>query len=230
MTRLLASPTGSELLDDPAADPALVARSLGDIARANRWLGGHAAVRAGLRRLAGDARGTLTLLDVGTGSGDIPAVARRWMERRRRGTVRGFGIEQSRVAARLARRNGVDMVVGCGGSLPFGDRSVDVVVLSQVAHHLDPASCHAVLRECARVARRGVIVADLHRSAAARIGWWFASRALGFDPVTRADGDTSIRRGFTVASLHRLLADAGLRNARVARRPGARVVATWVRP
>ena len=29
---------GNELLDDPGADPRIVVRSLGNIARANRWL------------------------------------------------------------------------------------------------------------------------------------------------------------------------------------------------
>jgi hypothetical protein len=42
------SPIGVELLDDPTADPALVAASLRDIARANRWFGGAAAMRRGL--------------------------------------------------------------------------------------------------------------------------------------------------------------------------------------
>lgn len=37
------SPVGTELLDDPAADPALVASSLRHIVRANRWFGGRAA-------------------------------------------------------------------------------------------------------------------------------------------------------------------------------------------
>ena len=44
------SPVGVELLDDPAADPAIVGESLRNIARANRWFGGASAVRFGLRR------------------------------------------------------------------------------------------------------------------------------------------------------------------------------------
>ena len=41
----------TELLDDPGADPATVAASLRNIARANRWFGGAAAVRYGLGRV-----------------------------------------------------------------------------------------------------------------------------------------------------------------------------------
>ena len=48
-----------------------------------------------------------------------------------------------------------------------------------------------------------------------------------FDPVTVADGMTSLRRGFTRPELENLLAKAGVAG-RVDRRPGFRLVATWV--
>ena len=61
------SPIGIELLDDPDADPAAVTLSLRNVARANRWFGGAAAVRYGLRRLLRDVPPgrPLTLLDLG---------------------------------------------------------------------------------------------------------------------------------------------------------------------
>ena len=64
---------GVEILDDPAIDPDVRVRSLADVARANALFGGTRAVLAeldlALRALA--AR-EATLLDVGTGLGDIP--------------------------------------------------------------------------------------------------------------------------------------------------------------
>jgi 2-polyprenyl-3-methyl-5-hydroxy-6-metoxy-1,4-benzoquinol methylase len=225
MTRLALSPTGSELLDDPTTESSVVEESLSNIARSNRWFGGLAAVRHGLRRVLGGHAGRLTLLDVGTGTGDIPAMAREWA--RRRGiTLSTFGLERHPVAARLALNGGLQTSIGCGGALPLRDGSIDVVVLSQVAHHLDADSCIAVFRECDRVARIGVVIADLRRSLAAQAGFWFASHALRFDRVTRADGVTSLRRGFTTATLRQLLVRAGI-DARVERRPGSRLVATW---
>ena len=81
---LTLSSVGAELLDDPAADPGAVTESLRNIARANRWFGGAAAVRHGLARaLAGVLAGTtLTLADLGTGLGDLPRAAARWGARR----------------------------------------------------------------------------------------------------------------------------------------------------
>lgn len=219
------SPTGTELLDNLAADPAAVTRSLGDIARANRWFGGLAAVRHGLARVFRGASGRATLLDVGTGTGDVPAMARRWA--RHRGLALDvIGVERHPVAARLAAGAGLPTVLCCGGRLPLRDRSVDVVVVSQVAHHFTPASCVQLFQECSRVARLGVVVADLRRSRVAAAGFWIGSRVLGFDQVTRLDGITSLRRGFTRTELAALAARAGA-NARVVHRPGARLVATW---
>lgn len=222
---LAVSSVGVELLDDLRADPAQVRQSLDNIARANRWFGGLAAVRWGLARVLEGARGQVTLLDVGTGRGDVPMMARVWGGRRGL-AVRAVALERHPAAARLATGPTLPTVLGCGSALPFGTRSVDVVITSQVAHHLSRAACVFLFRECARVARRGVVVADLRRSDLAAAGFWLGGRLLRFDPYTLADGITSIRRGFLAAELEALLAEAGI-HAVVRSRPGARLVAAW---
>lgn len=224
---LAISPVGDELLDDPGADPAAVAESLRNIARANRWFGGSAAVRFGLAQvLRGAPRGTrLTLLDLGTGLGDLPGIAVRWASRRGLRVV-PIGLERSRVAAALAAGSGLPTVVACAGEVPVRDKGVDLVLVSQLAHHLAPASVVRLLRACDRLARRGVIVADLRRSVVARLAFRCGAGLLGFDPVTVADGATSVRRGFTPGELRALLRAAGV-EGRVARRPGSRLVAVW---
>jgi SAM-dependent methyltransferase len=224
---LAVSPVGAELLDDPAADPAAVAESLHNIARSNLWFGGAAAVRHGLARaLAGVPAGsTVTLADLGTGLGDLPRAAARWAARRRIRLLT-VGLERSRVAARLACQRGVPCAVGCAGATPFREKSVDVVLVSQVAHHLADESVVRLFRACDRLARVAVIVADLRRGALGPLAFWCGARALGFDGVTVADGMTSLRRGYTTAELRALLAAAGVHGT-VERRPGYRLVATW---
>jgi SAM-dependent methyltransferase len=227
MSRLEPATLGWELLDDPGAAAAQVGESLRNIARANRWFGGASAVRFGLERALAsrvDLR-PLTLLDVGTGLGDLPLMAVAWAARRGV-ALRPVGLERHGAAARLARQGGLTAVVGDGGALPFKSASVDLVLLSQVAHHFAPGAIVHLLRECARVARHSVIVADLRRSALAEFIFRLAGTLLRFDPDTLRDGVTSLRRGFTAASLGALLAEAGV-GAEVARRPGARLVAVW---
>jgi len=227
MDQLAISPLGAELLDDPTADPAAVTETLRNIARSNRWFGGTAVVLHGCRRLlAGVAPGTtLSLLDLGTGAGDVPRAAVRWAARRGI-RLAPVGLERSRVAAAVASAAGIPCVVGCAGAPPVREKAVDLVLLSQVLHHLAPASMVRLLVTCDRLARRGVIVADLRRGRLGPLAFWVGARALRFDPMTRADGMTSLRRGYTPTELRRVLLAAGIK-ARIERRPGYRLVASW---
>ena len=218
------SPLGAELLDDPGADPAAVRSSLLHIARANRWFGGRSAALWGLRRaLHGIASGSrVSLLDIGTGAGDLPRAAAAWA-RRRGFRLDVLGLERSAVAAALARANGVPTVLADAGALPIRPGSVDIVLLSQVAHHFAPESAAMLFRSCHSIARRALVVADLRRSRTATVAFAVGARALRFDTVTREDGHTSIRRGYTREELTALLPPG----AEVARRPGWRLVAIW---
>jgi ubiquinone/menaquinone biosynthesis C-methylase UbiE len=225
MTGLATSSLGVELLDDPAADPSIVRSSLRHIARSNRWLGGRAAMRFGLSvalKTRTDQR-ELTLLDAGTGGGDLPLDAERW-GRRRGIRIRPLGVDRSLTAARMARDAGVASLVGCAGTLPVRSGSVDIVLVSQVIHHLRSDAAVQLLAECDRIARVAVVVTDLERARLAVAGFWLVSRVLRFDAATRTDGITSVRRGYTPAEFTGLFAQAGL-EARTFRRPGYRLVA-----
>ncbi len=117
-------------------------------------------------------------------------------------------------------------MVGCLGSLPLAPRSVDLVLMSQVAHHLAASAVVQLLRDATRVARVGVVLADLRRSRIAAAAFGAAATMLRFDHATRQDGMVSVRRGYRPAELERLLSAAGI-TTRVHRRPGARLVAAW---
>ena len=229
---------GIELLDDPRADPAAVRKELQDIARLNDLFGGTRAVVRELETIfqkAGKAEGgngtgtTWTLLDVGTGLGDIPRAA-AGAARRHGITLRLVGVELNRAAAAAARAadgaGRLALVLGDGGALPLRPRSVDVVIASQVLHHLPRDVAVRWIATFGALARRAVILADLRRSRVAMAGLWLASYPLGFSGVTRHDGVVSLRRGYTRGEFNDMLVAAGV--LPVARyRPGFRVVAAW---
>jgi Methylase involved in ubiquinone/menaquinone biosynthesis len=98
---------GYEILDDPDIDDALRARSLADVARSNMMFGGWRAVRAELAAvLVNRERRSVTLLDVGTGIGDIPSLAiESWRARGLKITT--FGVDLSACLLRQARDGGV---------------------------------------------------------------------------------------------------------------------------
>jgi ubiquinone/menaquinone biosynthesis C-methylase UbiE len=56
-------------------------------------------------------------------------------------------------------------VLGDAGNLPLADKSVDVVLLVTVLHHMDAAMHLEVLKEATRVARRRVVLLeDVYRN------------------------------------------------------------------
>ena len=223
---------GVELLDDPSTDAALATRSLQDVARSNRWFGGANAVIAELVPVLAAARGRaapLTLLDVGTGAGDIPERARR-VAARSGVRLLTMGLEITPALALESRPRGGDAIAGSALSLPFADRAVDVVSCSQLLHHFEAADGSRLLAELHRVARARVIVADIRRAWAAALGLWVGSWALGFHPVSRHDGVVSVLRGFRAPELAgAVLAATGCRPA-VRNRRGFRVTASWSPP
>ncbi|MGH7507457.1 MAG: methyltransferase, partial [Longimicrobiales bacterium] len=72
----------SELLDEPIHEPAVLAQSLDQLAAVNRWLGGTRAVLRPLMPLLRAAGGG-HVLDVGTGSADVPRAIIRTARRER---------------------------------------------------------------------------------------------------------------------------------------------------
>ncbi len=224
---------GTELLDDPRADAVLVGRQLRDIARLNALFGGTRAVLAALepflRRSSNVQRATCsvrwTLLDVGSGSGDIARAAVAAAHRHGI-ALTPVGIDVNRTAARLARSGGLAAIVADGSRLPLGPRSVDVIVASQVLHHLPRAVAVRWIATFDRVARRAVVLADLRRSRVAMVGVWAASLCLAMSGVSRHDAVLSLKRGYTREEFCDMLRDADVQAA-ARYRPGARIVAAW---
>lgn len=220
---------GVELLDDPASDAALVSRSLRDVAQANRWFGGTAAVLSAIDPLLRSTSSSLTLLDVGTGAGDIPERARA-LASRRGVQLRTIGLERTTsLAAEAALRVGT-VCVADGLRLPFRDKSVDIVTCSQVLHHFPDHEAITLLQEMHRVARRIAVVADLRRSWIAAAGIWLSSFALRFHPVSRHDGVLSVLRGYRRHELAALVHNAVGVHPLAHNRLGFRVTATWSPP
>jgi ubiquinone/menaquinone biosynthesis C-methylase UbiE len=217
---------GFEHLDNPSTSDALRERSLRDVRRANTLLGGTNAVLRELDRLLPMLGDAASLLDVGTGIADIPIKARA--RAGRRGVrLTAIGVDEAESLARVAR-GALDAGVRADARrLPFADASVDVVICSQVLHHFRDEEIPAVLAELDRVARRAVIVSDLRRSWIAATGFWLVTWPLGFHPVSRHDGLTSVLRGFTTAELASHVRRAIDRVATVRKHLGFRITASW---
>ena len=217
---------GVEILDLPDVDPEVVKRSLADVARANALFGGTSSALDELANALKEVPREATLLDVGTGLGDIPCRARE--EARRNGVeLTTIGLDSAAELA-SASRPSVDFAV-CADALrlPFADNSVDIVMCSQVLHHFVGTESAELLREMDRVARVRVIVSDIRRSWIAAAGLWLASFPLRFHAVSRHDGVVSVMRGFTPEELEDTVHEAISRRPVAHRRRAFRVTTSW---
>jgi 2-polyprenyl-3-methyl-5-hydroxy-6-metoxy-1,4-benzoquinol methylase len=217
---------GVELLDDPAIPPEIVRRSIKDVERSNVIFGGLRAALEEMKPTLGQVPRCATLLDVGTGAGDIPAAA-RIIASKRGVTLTTIGFDYSEALLRAHRRRNGSVVRGDARRLPFRDRSIDIVMCSQVLHHFCEPDAVQLIAEMNRVARARVVISDIRRSWIAAGGLWVASFLLGFHSVSRHDGVVSVMRGFVPHELSALVTSATGQRAQVSRRLGFRVTTSW---
>jgi ubiquinone/menaquinone biosynthesis C-methylase UbiE len=219
---------GVEVLDDPTTSAEVRESAMNDVARSNTLFGGTRAVLSALQELLPQLPRDISLLDVGTGTADIPERVAS-LAKSRGHAVRATGLDVSEDLAAIAKAKIGSALTGDARRLPLSDASVDIVTCSQLLHHFEDADARTVISELHRVARRAVIIADLRRSHLAATAFGLASVALRFHPVTRADGITSVYRGFTARELTQLVHDATGAQPRVRNGAFWRLSASWTK-
>lgn len=222
-----------ELMDDPALDPTEHRRALSGLARINRWSGSASLLWPPVREFARHLNRPFRLLDVATGSGDVP-LALAELARRDAVSLDITGYDVSPVAIDEGRARataaGVDATFRVADvlndPLPEG---FDVITCSLFLHHLDEADVVKLLRSMAAVGSL-VVVSDLVRSWFNLMQVWVAARLFSRSKVVHADGPLSIRGAFTVLELRRLAEQAGLTGADVHAKFPCRMLLTWRKP
>jgi SAM-dependent methyltransferase len=211
-----------ELLDAGVGTDDDVAENLGDLRRVNRWLGGTRVVLKALdREIGAYGLDQFSLLDVGTGSADIPQAILAWSDRQKiSATV--FAADISERNLRVARvKLGTDprtqMVQANGLQLPFAPKTFDFVTASLFLHHFTDEDVVILLNSFGRLARKAVIVNDLVRNL---VPYYFArltGPVLATSYMTRNDAPLSVLRGFTAAELTSMADAASLENVAISR-------------
>lgn len=226
-----------EMMDDFAITDDRLKRALSDLRWVNRWLGGHRAAQSVLAPLMRHT-GRLRIIDLGSGGADYPEHVVRWAHRQGHqaeavavdANPQTVSHAQSALDHRLPAplRDRVEVVCADALDLPYDDNAFDVAVAALFLHHFHGDEAVALLREMDRVARRGILVNDLHRHPVA----YYGVRALGAvtqaSEMFRHDGPLSVLRGFRRAELEELAAAAGLDDARVHWRWAFRWVLTTI--
>jgi ubiquinone/menaquinone biosynthesis C-methylase UbiE len=203
-----------ELIDRPDADEGELRRSLSYIRKINHWLEytdvtvNH--LEAFSRRW--EKGRTYRILDVATGSADIPWAILKWADEK------GFKVEvvgidlHARILKIAEEEDGPDprlkLMRADAMNLPFADGTFDYTITAMFLHHLDDADVVRVLREMDRVSARGVIVSDLIRNLRAYL--WIKLFTAASTNMVRHDGPASVAQAFTEAEARAFREQAGL--------------------
>ncbi len=190
-----------ELMDAPGLPEAEVEDAYRILRRVNRQLGNLRTIRREFRRFVReDIRGSssITVVDVGSGSGDIPIAIREMVSDR---TIQVMALDRDPTAVASARRQSLNVVQGDALALPFADQAIDLVLAVKFVHHFHGPSLDRLLAEMVRIARHRVVILDIRRHWLAY--WGFRAWSLLFtrNRLVRHDGPLSVLRGFTPEEL-----------------------------
>jgi SAM-dependent methyltransferase len=221
----------AEIMDQPGLAPLEHRRALSGLARLNRVGGSVGVVWPAIAAAAHRAKRPLRVLDLATGSGDMPLGL--WRRARRFGLIKDIlGLDVSPRAVEIARQR----ADSAGARMTFATLDVlsdplpeglDVIMASLFLHHLDEPQAVALLAKMAAAARHLVLVNDLVRSRGNLILVALGARLLTTSGVVHTDASLSVRAAFTVKELRKLAQDAGLHDATITRRFPCRMLLEW---
>ncbi|GAA3587707.1 class I SAM-dependent methyltransferase [Klugiella xanthotipulae] len=216
MTLRVRHPHEAELMDDPACDPAALWRTYRQFRFVNGLVAGwRRTYRHHIRpHLTGTEH---TLLDVGTGGGDLARAFVRWAARD--GVLlhvtaidpdvrahRYVTTARLRTARARAEAHAVEWLRCTTSELVAEGRTFDVVVSNHVLHHLSGEELGTLLRDGETLAAGTALHSDIRRSRMAYVLFSlltlpFVLMPPGYRSFIRPDGFVSIRRSFTVEEL-----------------------------
>jgi SAM-dependent methyltransferase len=206
----------AELMDGSNYSTDELVENLADLRRVNRYLGGQIALTRRLFPLIeGLGRREVRLLDIGTGSADIPNMVVKWA--RARGIDLDFVVlDLNEIAAREARilTSGypeIEVVRADAANLPFADGSFDFVIASLFLHHFENRDAAQLLRGFARVARVAFIVNDLRRHPVAYYSIKLLTRIFTRNRLVRNDAAVSVLRGFSQCDIEEIERESQIR-------------------
>jgi len=164
-----------------------------------------------------------TVLDVATGTADIPVTIAKWA--RQAGIrVRVTAVDLDPLTINIARKRSkhypeITLAVADGFNLPFANQRFDYVICSKTAHHFTDEGVTRIIREFSRVARRGYVIVDLRRNWIAYILILLMTRLFSRNRLSRSDGPLSVLKSFTPEELAALASRSGASVFRVSKEP-----------
>ena len=218
-------PALPELMDRPQPVTRELERDLANLRSLNRWFGSHRLVRHFLRRWL-KPNGKARILDVATGSGDIPRLIVDHA-RQQNLSVHVDAIDQQESTIEIARRLSTDypeIDFSCANLFEWNSslglkldgfkpsslpEPYDMVFCSLALHHFSNDDAVRVLQKCRELSTACVLVADLRRARWLSWAVSLVTATIYRDQMTKTDARLSAARAFSFGEMRELAERAG---------------------
>ena len=190
-------------------------QTLAELRVVNRYLGGLSSTLAAfVPILKQNPHRMWRILDVGSGSADIPEGIVLWA--RKHGIrVQVIAIDIQPHTCRYAKHRTsnypeIEVVTADVFDLPFRDNAFDVTHSAMFTHHFTQEQCVEIMKIMYAKARRALIINDLHRHALAYYSIKFLTRLLSKSRLVRNDGPLSVLRAFKRPDIEAIKRQSGV--------------------
>ncbi len=208
------NPDEPELMDRSQPVSAELEADLQSLRRLNRYFGSYGLVRTFLRCWFKPGN-SYRVLDLATGSGDIPRMMVDWA-RKHSVTLRIDAVDSQASTLEIARSlsGGYPEITYLrGDARTFEDQiSYDFVHCSLALHHFSEIDAARILRRMRALSHDKVLVSDLERSLFTHWSVWLLTSTLFRQPMTVHDARLSVRRAFSFKEFEALATEAGWSN------------------
>jgi ubiquinone/menaquinone biosynthesis C-methylase UbiE len=221
-------PALPELMDRPQPVTRELERDLANLRSFNRWFGSHRLIRHFLQRWL-RPNGKARVLDIATGSGDIPRLIVDHA-RRQNVLVQIDAIDQQESTIEIARglsaaypeinfycadlfewnlSPGLKLDGLKPSSFPY-----DMVLCSLALHHFSNDDAVRVLQKIRDLSTARILVADLRRARWLSCAVYVVTGTIYRDQMTKTDARLSAARAFSFLEMRKLAERAGWKNSR----------------
>jgi 2-polyprenyl-3-methyl-5-hydroxy-6-metoxy-1,4-benzoquinol methylase len=191
-------PAEPELMDRPQPVTPELASDLRNLRKLNRYFGSYRLIEHFLRRWI-QPRSRMRILDLATGSGDIPRLIVDYA-RSLSADVTVHAVDQQSSTLEIARnlsRDYPEIEFLEGDVLSFGEGAYDVVLCSLALHHFEEDAAVQLLKRCRELSDKYVLVSDLRRGVIATLGVYLLTTFVFREPMTQTDARLSAERAFS---------------------------------
>jgi 2-polyprenyl-3-methyl-5-hydroxy-6-metoxy-1,4-benzoquinol methylase len=210
-----------EIMDDLNCSGDVVYQTLRELEFINLTLGGNQVTINGLSELLHQQpkEHTVTIADLGCGSGDMLRLIDRWASKKRRNAnltgidanpnIIAFAREQLRDLPHIAFET-VDVL-----SEGFRHKKFDVVIGTLFFHHFSEEQLIAFFSSLKNRVRIGFIINDIHRHPLAYYSIKYLTRLFSKSAMVKYDAPLSVLRAFRKKELQAILEKAGIKKYKI---------------